>query len=477
MKLLLSILLFSFSVQLTAQKNQYELTIEVPGIKDSVGYLAYYHGKGQYYRDTAKVGKNGKIVFTSTTDSLEHGMYSFVLGNMKIFDFIVDGQKFSLKTDTAEVVTKMVVKGSPENKIFYEYMSFLGVRQDELKKLSKELQNANDSKKLKIEARQKELDEEVKAYIKLLHENHSGTLTSNFIKALSVPQVPEPPKNEDGSIDSSFSFRYYKNHFFDDLDFTDQRLLRTSVYHEKIMTYLNKLTYQIPDSIIKSVDVVLKNAIKNDELFKYTLNNLTSKYERSEQMGIDAVFVHLAKNYYMKGMADEWFSKEQLKKLSERANALEPLLIGKKAPNIVVKDTAQKKFLQLYEVESPFTIVYIWSPDCGHCKISTPELKKVYDEYKSKGVEVFGVNNEFENKDWIKFINKHQLDWINGSDGGDYRSNFRTLYDVYSTPQTYVLDKDKKIIAKKIPIESLGNVLDFYIKQAEKDKLKAIDEK
>mgnify|MGYP003641292272 FL=1 len=327
------------------------------------------------------------------------------------------------------------------------------------------------------EARQKELDEEVKAYIKLLHENHSGTLTSNFIKALSVPQVPEPPKNEDGSIDSSFSFRYYKNHFFDDLDFTDQRLLRTSVYHEKIMTYLNKLTYQIPDSIIKSVDVVLKNAIKNDELFKYTLNNLTSKYERSEQMGIDAVFVHLAKNYYMKGMADEWFSKEQLKKLSERANALEPLLIGKKAPNIVVKDTAQKKFLQLYEVESPFTIVYIWSPDCGHCKISTPELKKVYDEYKSKGVEVFGVNNEFENKDWIKFINKHQLDWINGSDGGDYRSNFRTLYDVYSTPQTYVLDKDKKIIAKKIPIESLGNVLDFYIKQAEKDKLKAIDEK
>lgn len=477
MKFLLSILLFSFSVQLTAQKNQYELTIEVPGIKDSVGYLAYYHGKGQYYRDTAKVEKNGKMVFTSTTDSLEHGMYSFVLGNMKIFDFIVDGQKFSLKTDTAEVVTKMVVKGSPENKIFYEYMSFLGVRQDELKKLSKELKSANESKKLKIEARQKELDEEVKAYIKQLHENHAGTLTSNFIKALSVPQVPEPPKNEDGSIDSSFSFRYYKNHFFDDLDFTDQRLLRTSVYHEKIMTYLNKLTYQIPDSIIKSVDVVLKNAVKNDELFKYTLNNLTSKYERSEQMGIDAVFVHLAKNYYMKGMADEWFSKEQLKKLSERANALEPLLIGKKAPNIVVKDTAQKKFLQLYEVESPFTIVYIWSPDCGHCKISTPELKKVYDEYKSKGVEVFGVNNEFENKDWIKFINKHQLDWINGSDGGDYRSNFRTLYDVYSTPQTYVLDKDKKIIAKKIPIESLGNVLDFYIKQAEKDKLKAIDEK
>jgi len=209
----------------------------------------------------------------------------------------------------------------------------------------------------------------------------------------------------------------------------------------------------------------LSRAPKNKTLSTYTINNLTAKYERSQQMGMDAVFVHLAKNYYLTPKWKDILSEKQLAKIEERAMALDPLLIGKKAPNIVVKDTAQKKFLQLKDVKAPFTIVYIWSPECGHCKIATPKLKKIYDDYKSLGIEVFAVNNDFENDVWIKFINKHKLDWINGSDGGDFRSNFRSTYDVYSTPQTYLLDENKKILAKKMSMEALRDILDFYVKK------------
>ena len=179
----------------------------------------------------------------------------------------------------------------------------------------------------------------------------------------------------------------------------------------------------------------------------------------------------------MKGRAKDWFTDKQLNKLAERANALDPLLIGKKAPNIIVKDTAQKKFVQLYDVDAPFVIVYIWSPECGHCKVSTPKLKELYDKYRDRGVEVFGVNNDFENKKWIKFIDKHNLDWINGSDGGDFRSNFRGLYDVYSTPQTYLLDKDKKILSKKMSVESLDDILNYFLERREADQEKIVNEK
>jgi thiol-disulfide isomerase/thioredoxin len=144
--------------------------------------------------------------------------------------------------------------------------------------------------------------------------------------------------------------------------------------------------------------------------------------------------------------------------------------LGKKAPNIIVKDTAMERFIQLYDVEAKFTIVYIWSPDCGHCKKATPKLKEVYDRYKDKGVEVFAVGSEFENEAWKQFIIDFDLNWINGSDGGDFRSNFRTLYDVYSTPQTYLLDENKEILAKKMSVESLENMLEFYLEKAESEE-------
>ncbi len=244
-------------------------------------------------------------------------------------------------------------------------------------------------------------------------------------------------------------------------------MVRTSVFHERIDYYLDKLTYQNTDSIIKSVDYILEKSSASPELFRYSLSYLTSKYERSERMGMDALFVHLGKNYFMKGKAKPWFSDKQLEKLTERVEALEPLLIGKKAPNIVVKDTAMKQFLQLYDIKAKYTIVYIWSPECGHCKKATPKLRDLYHKVKDQGVEVFAVGNEFENEEWLRFIQKHKLDWINGSDGNDFTSNFRTLYDVYSTPQTYLLDEDKKILAKKISIEALEDILNYYM---EKDK-------
>lgn len=447
------------------KNGDYKIEVILKNFEDSALYMAYYFGKGQYYRDTAKAVKKGKFIFESDKDTLEHGMYSIISGNTKLFDFIVDAQKIRFQADTAQISSSMEVFGSEENKIFFDYLSFLSVKQKEAAALDRKRKSASKKEREKIKQQMLDLDKEVKAFIDQLHQEHAGKLSSNFIKAISVPQVPKPPKKEDGSIDSSFQFRYYKNHFLDDIDFSDERLLRTSAYHEKIMTYMDKLTPQIPDSIIKSIDQILGRAAKNKTLFTYTINNLMAKYERSQQMGMDAVFVHLAKNYYLTEKWSGIISKEQLEKIEERATALNPLLIGKKAPNIVVKDTAQKKFLQLYDVKSPFTVVYIWSPECGHCKVATPKLKKIYDEYKNKGLEVFAVNNDFENEEWIKFINKHKLDWINGSDGGDFKSNFRFNYDVYSTPQTYLLDKDKKILSKKMSVESLRNILDHFMRK------------
>ncbi len=444
-----------------AQKG-YTINVKLDGLTDSTAYLAYYYGPGQYYRDTTLINGQGEMNFTGS-DSLEHGMYSVIVGGRRWFDFMVDNQVISLKTDTSYTILNMKVKGSKETEIFYEYLAFLNERQSTARKMAEKKKTGNAREKKEADGVLKNLDNEVKGYIANFHSQHKGTFTSNFIYAVEYPNVPEAPKNADGSIDSTFAFRYFKAHYFDNYDFSDERLLRTATFHDKIVYYINKLTVPDPDSLIISLDYILGNAKKSTPLLKYALTHFTGHYERSDNMGMDAVFVHLAKNYFMKGMANEWFTEKQLEKLSERANALDPLLIGKKAPNIVVKDTAQKKFLELYAIEADFTIVYIWSPSCGHCKTSTPKLKTLYDKMKDKGVEVFAIGNEFENEEWKEFIIKHDLNFINGSDGETYQSNFRTLYDVYSTPQTYLLDKDKKILSKKMSIASLEKILEYFI--------------
>src|SRR5690606_16825216 len=111
------------------------------------------------------------------------------------------------------------------------------------------------------------------------------------------------------------------------------------------------------------------------------------------------------------------------------------------------------------------------SPECGHCKVATPELLEIYHKFKDQGVEVFAVGNEFENQEWLEFIRKHKLDWINVSDGGTFRSNFRSLYDVYSTPQTYLLDENKIILSKKMDMPSLERILEHQIEEDSKKAL------
>jgi hypothetical protein len=83
----------------------------------------------------------------------------------------------------------------------------------------------------------------------------------------------------------------------------------------------------------------------------------------------------------------------------------------------------------------------------------------------SKGVEVYAVLTQPDEKaDWQKFIDDHGLyDWINVWDP-DMISNFHVLYDVHSTPTLYILDKNKKIIAKRLDVTTAGDLLEKLLK-------------
>ena len=471
---LVSILVSAISF---SQITSYNYQFEVKGAPDTV-YLANYFGKQLYYNDTA-YATNGKFAFKKNRE-IKPGEFAVVFPGQTYFQVVINEPAFTIKTDTTDIVENMVVEGSLENKLLYDFRKYLKGKislRDELTQKYKD--EENEKKKEALKDQLIELDKEVKSTQRKIIEDNPQTLVSQIMLMGMDVEVPDPPKDENGNItDSTFQYRYYRDNFWEGINLKNDAVVRSTTYHNKYEKYLDKVLIQHPDTIAKYVDKFVGEMDPMGDLFKYTVNHTINKYSKSKIMGMDAMFVHMALNYYATGKA-HWADTATVNKITDKANSLYPTLIGKPAPPMNLFDTTGKKVVPLYNVNADYTVLYIWSSSCGHCKKATPKLKKIYDVLKPFGVEVYGVGNELENDGWKKFIREHDLNWINVSDTPERPNGFRTTYDVYATPKIYILDKDKKIIAKQVGVEQVGDILkhklnkpdlDFGIEPADPDE-------
>ena len=206
------------------------------------------------------------------------------------------------------------------------------------------------------------------------------------------------------------------------------------------------------------------------------LNWLTDEYINPKYMGQDAIFVHLFEKYHSKGLTS-WLNEKQMETISRRAYMLMANLIGAKAADLTMLDTAGKE-APLYKVDADFTIICFWDPNCGHCKEEIPRLDSIYNaSWKSMGVKIYSVltadSKEDVKKAWLDYIREHHIeDWINvyptkemeEADVAAQRPSFRQLYDITMTPTLFLLDKDKNIIAKKLTWQQLDELLHVKLK-------------
>ena len=463
------VLLLPFTA-LAGNPEGHEIRITVNGFKEGNTYLlCNYYGDKQYIKDSAKAGPKGEMLFKGT-NKYEQGLYFILRENKKYFDVIMDtDQHFTIETDTVDFVKHMKVKTSEENNLFLTYQKFIISQQTLAEPLRAQLKQTKDKDSTKIiKDKLSKIDTAVTTYTRNFKKEHAGTFIVKLLTAGEDPVIPETPVLANGQKDTLFPFRYYKAHFFDNIDFNDERLLYSPVFHPKIKQYMERMTIQIPDSINVSADYLVEKARNNTELFKYIVYWLTYNYESSKIMGMDAVFVHMVEKYYVTNQA-YWVDSTQLYKITNRAYTLKPILIGKKAPAINMVDSTNKP-LALYDVKGKYTVVIFWDEDCGHCQKEVPKLKELYDsKLKAMGIQVYAISTEEKPKEWKKFIVDHKLNWLNVHQPDDYkRAVTKKIYDVISTPYIYLLDENKIIKAKHIDVEQLGNLIDAF----EKEKIK-----
>lgn len=475
MRRLFLALLMTYTVSAFGQKEGYELKFKMEGCPEGTAILAYYYGNKQYIKDSTKIDASGSFTFKGD-EALDQGIYILVMPpDNKYFELMIDAdQLFSMSSKYATPVKSMKVTGSEENKRYYTYLNFINEQKVKSNPLSDRVAQLQKEDSLgfrdlpefkELQEKMRVIDEEVKEYKNKFIDDYPDALLTKVFLATKEPEVPDAPILENGRPDSTFAWRFYKEHYWDYLDFDDDRIIRTPVFHGKLEKYMTKTVYQIPDSIIKEATLLIEKTKSSPELFKYAVFWITSHFETSKQMGMDAVFVHMAKNYYMTGQAF-WSDSTTIAKISDRARKLDYSLIGKVAPNLIMKDTSGT-FQILHAIPKEYTIAYFWDPTCGHCKKVTPKVKEFYDKFKDElDVEVYAIQtNAEEHEEWIKYINEHKLDWINVEDP-EQKTAYKYLYDIYSTPVIYLLDKEKKIIAKRIGAEDLENFIRHHKKKS-----------
>ena len=143
-------------------------------------------------------------------------------------------------------------------------------------------------------------------------------------------------------------------------------------------------------------------------------------------------------------------------------------IIGEKAANLEMVDSTGKP-TDLYSVKADYTVVIFWDPTCGHCKETVPKIDSIYRaSWKAKNVKIYAVLSEDQKPLWVKYIKEHKLgDWVNvyqtkemeKAAADAQKPSYKQLYDVIMTPTLYLLDKEKRIIGKKLSWEQLNDFL------------------
>ena len=244
----------------------YKISIKLNGLSQDTIMMGYYFGKYQYVRDTLVLDKNGKGVF-ETKDTVGGGIYFIVLPNNNFIEFVLDKEReFSIEADTSNLIKSAKVKGSTDNSAWFAYKVFINDRGEKVDALSKKLKRLqgtgqNDSIKL-LEKQIKDINEEVVNYKNKFIDNNPKSFISKVFSSSREPEIPEIPLLPDGKKDSTFAYRYFRAHFWDAFDLTDDRLLRTPIFHSKLDQYITKVIPQIPDTLIKEIDVIIENQSK-----------------------------------------------------------------------------------------------------------------------------------------------------------------------------------------------------------------------
>lgn len=452
--------------------NGFEIRVKLHGYPDSLRRslrLGRYYWSGRYIEDSAVYDKSRDLYVFQGDKSLNKGMYILITADDHHADFILDqNQHIDIECSYPDLSNSIRFADSKEND---DYLSFI--------KTSKRYFLALDSLQAMLEAAKQRGDEvessrlqkEISNFYGKVDqakadfiENHPDNMMSAVFKAQRPVPVPDAPASIPDSLRRHWQYEYYKNHYFDNFNLCDERLLYSPMLYQRVCSFQDKVLYmQSPDTIKMAWERLIEKSRCSKEVFKALIAHSVEHYQRSQIIGQDAIWVYLAKKYYLGGEA-WWASPSIVENFRKRIERVEPLLIGNRplefsCPDTSV-DTPDEHWVSVFSSKRKYTVVLFWSLSCVHCQHSMPEWHDLYERHgKEWDFDVIAICKDHDVAAWKDYIRRHgMLDWTNLC-GKKATLDYDDKWDVATTPTIYVLDSEKRIVTKMIEPEYLEDFL------------------
>ena len=440
--------------------NGTQITIDIPTEVDKQIYLAQYW-KGQIFAIDSEYISHGKNVTFHSKSSLPQGQYMlFIKPDVQIEFLIGDNEKNINMILTPSDFTKSKIDGSKDSQLYWAYLARIQDLTTKATEISSKTDAPNITEKDKnsLLKQYDSINDEIKSYTKVQIAQNKGTWFSTFLKGRE--QVAPPISHPASVEDNNTNLAYIRQHYFDNIDLTDSRFWRTDYFITYVNNYIENWVDQSLDTLASTTSRLVSMAKPNNFCYEQMLSHFMNQAMESNVMGMENVWARLYEDYILE-REFSGIDEKQRNDLQAKYSLIQYNRIGMTAQNIPLI-TIDGDSINTNDIEAEYTLLYFYSPSCGHCKTETPKINEgIYAKYKDKGLKITAINTTPDEKEWSEFVEHCKIDnWINCADL-NHRSQYWMYYDVSGTPMTYLLNRNKKIIAKKIDEKNLEKVFDY----------------
>lgn len=259
---------------------------------------------------------------------------------------------------------------------------------------------------------------------------------------------PSNPKYND-------ELNYFINEYFGLVDFKDPIYNFIPQVFDQFSDYTqNLISIGLPEEMQKSaLDNYLSKMVVGSQCHRYAMGGIVTRLIGSNKANN---FVYYAQEYLKTYKSDE--QEGMVKMLQNKIISMKGLMMGGDAPEITLNQPDGTP-LSLSSYRGKLTLIDFWASWCGPCRRENPHVVALYQKYKNKGFDILGVSLDSNKDAWVAAIEKDGLQWKHVSDLGGWGSSPAKLYGVTSIPQTFLIDKNGKIVAKNLRGEQLTNKL------------------
>lgn len=442
-KTYLLVLITASCVSITNAQNGYDILIQLKGEKVEKAYLSSIYGSKINFIDSVFTDNNN--IHFKSENKISTGLYRLIFNDSLFCDIVFNNEKITLKSHTASLRDSMRVLQSGENKILYDYWHFLSKINARLYKLSNEyntcLNKANpDKKKLKeIQRKIAKSYEEKKLFLDNVYTK-KDLFAAVLIKAYQSPDFIAYSETKNADVFENEK-DFLKDHFFDNIDFSDTNLLRSSVIFYACNDYLKNFVNPASTvNYIKATDFILSKASVNKEIYNYVLKLFIDNFESSIW---EKVFINLVDKKLLKTSPEDSIANSYVNSI----HIIKNLIPGKIAPNIIISDVYGDTMI-LHNIEAKVKIILFWEPDCDDCVEFIPKLTEIYEQYDSLGLEIFAIAVTADTAHWQITYEELGANWINVMESEGFTSSILEKYNIWSTPSLYMLNSKNEIICR-----------------------------